>query len=104
MIRSFLYSKELRHQWQSAVCMIPVLLDLLKEKLNSTSIHEENFESLQLEIKAYQEIYRSWKKNAKLNPKQQEWIEEIGIYLKDLHNVKNWQRFISNANQNKKKH
>ena len=75
MTQSFVYSKQKLLEWQSSVAMIPVLLELLKEKLNAHSrIPSETYQ-------AYQAIYHSWQQTQDLNIKQKEWIKEIGDYL-----------------------
>ncbi len=79
MNKSFLYDKETLHNWQSSICMIPVLLELIKEKFVRM---DQNHSDLNLpEINAYETIYHSWEKIKYLNNRQREWVKEIGDYL-----------------------
>lgn len=79
MSQSFIYNKEKLQEWQSSVCMIPVLRELIKEKF--VKIHQNHHNHIPSEISAYQTIYKSWEKAECLNAKQKEWVREIGNYL-----------------------
>ncbi|MBS0350710.1 MAG: hypothetical protein JSR33_05915 [Proteobacteria bacterium] len=78
MVHSFIYDQAILKEWQSSVSKIPVLLDLLKEKYYK--LDPKNY-LMKDEIFAYQTIYLSWKQKTNLNPRQKEWVNEIGEYL-----------------------
>lgn len=86
MSLSFIYNKEKLQEWQSSSCMIPVLLELIKEKFVKMDQNGHDF-AMQYEINAYQTIYQSWKKSHDLNSKQKEWVEQIGDYLNAIRQV-----------------
>ncbi len=69
-------------QWQSSVCMIPVALGLLREQWDhGGERHKPQIELSPAKIQAYRELHQHWRKKKNLNPKQQEWIQEMGRYL-----------------------
>jgi hypothetical protein len=80
MEHSFLYDQQTLQEWRSSPCMIPILLDLVKEKFFEIN-QNNNQQLIKLEINAYQKIYQTWQKSQDLNPKQKEWVEEIGDYI-----------------------
>lgn len=85
MSQSFIYNKEKLREWQSSVCMIPVLRELIKEKL--AKIYQNRHNHVPSEISAYQTIYKSWEKAECLNPRQKEWLREIGDYLDTIQQI-----------------
>lgn len=85
MSQSLYFSSHILKEWQSSACMIPIVLDLLKEKLASLDKHNRpNSELFPEEIQAYQEAYQQWQNNPNLNPKQQEWMHEMRHYIQAL--------------------
>lgn len=86
MERSFVYNKDKLQEWRSSACMIPVLLELIKEKFIDINQNPTNL-SCHFEIDAYQAIYECWKKTQDLNLKQKEWVDEIGDYLNAIEKI-----------------
>lgn len=86
MEKSFIYNKEKLQEWRSSACMIPVLLELIKEKFLDINQNNINLSS-HFEIDAYQAIYEGWKKTRGLNSKQREWVDEIGDYLNAIEEI-----------------
>ncbi|MBS0351997.1 MAG: hypothetical protein JSR33_12620 [Proteobacteria bacterium] len=85
------------NQWQSPV-LIPMVLKLLKTKLND--LDEQNANSIisPQNIPAYQTLYQHWRKSRQLDPIQQIWVKEIGGYLRCLKN----QSIFNTSLKNKK--
>ncbi len=82
--QKFAHSIAALQEWQSSICMIPVVVDLLKEKLNHIDeINEMSLKQFQEAIKMYQVLYQSWEKQ-NLNSRQKEWIHEMADYLDTL--------------------
>ncbi len=78
-------STETFRHWQSSASMIPVALGLLREQLDHVAEHHHpQLELSQKRIQIYQNLYHHWRKEKNLNPKQQEWIHEMGGYLNVL--------------------
>ncbi len=85
MAQFFRDSTETFTQWQSSVCLIPVALGLLREQLDHLrEYHKPPVELSPAKIQAYQNLYQHWRTEKNLNPKQQEWIQEMGGYLSVL--------------------
>jgi hypothetical protein len=78
--------------WQS-VDRIPIVLALLREELNRLeAAHRADGPSqgtgLPQKLSSYQTLYQHWHL-LDLNPRQTEWVAEIGFYLQT------WQRIVS---------
>lgn len=86
MKKSFIDDRTKLHEWQSSACMIPVLLELVKEKFSYIDEKGHDF-SARSEIEAYHTIYQSWQKSHELNSKQLEWVEQIGDYLMAIQQI-----------------
>ncbi len=80
-----------RNLWQS-LCMIPVVRYLLQKKLDSLESSNEVTDEQDAntseqvsseEVAAYWQTYQHWQQ-ADLNPKQQEWMQEIHAHLNSL--------------------
>lgn len=85
MAKFFVNPTETLTHWQSSSCMIPVALGLLREQLDHLGEHHKpQFELSQKKIQIYQNLYQHWRTEKNLNPKQQEWIREMGGYLNVL--------------------
>jgi uncharacterized membrane-anchored protein YhcB (DUF1043 family) len=85
MTNFFDNSTEILRNWQSSASMIPVALGLLKEQLDHLGEHHKpQTELFQKRIQIYQKLYQHWRTEKNLNPKQQEWIREMGGYLNVL--------------------
>jgi hypothetical protein len=85
MAKFFGNSTEILTHWQSSPCMIPVALGLLREQLDHLDEHPKPQVDLsQKRIQIYQNLYHHWRTEKNLNPKQQEWIREMGGYLNAL--------------------
>lgn len=71
-------------EWQSPA-MIPVVLELLNEKLDYLEgRHKTNSALSTLNIRAYQSLYQHWKNDKTLNQTQKDWIREMGGSLNTL--------------------
>ena len=80
-----------KNLWQS-LCMIPVVRYLLQKKLDSLESSNEITDEQDAntseqvsseEVAAYWQTYQHWQQ-ADLNPKQQEWMQEIHSHLNSL--------------------